>query len=151
MKTCSRHRDHRRQPSGFTLLEAMMASSLLFVIVVAVLSAITSGQQHAYESHVRIAGTLAAEDLMGRLATESYNNLASWNGHTEAVGAMTDIKANAMPEMFDMIGRNVTVTTSLETLPNGVKVRGSVITVNAYDNTGRAVCTLKQFVPEPKA
>jgi type II secretory pathway pseudopilin PulG len=144
-----RYRGFRRRTNGFTLLESMLAASLLFVIVVAVLSAITSGQQHAYESHLRIAGTLAAEDLMGRLSTASYSTLPSWDGHKENVGAMTDADSVAMPAMFNMIGRKVTVTTSIETLPNGVKVRGHLLLVQAFGRDNRVVASMQQFVLEP--
>jgi len=127
----------------------MLASSLLFVITVAVLSAITAGQQNAYESHLRIAGTLAAEELMGRLSNESYTNLATWNNHQEDVGKMTDSDDVALPDMYDMIGRRVTVTTTMITLPNGVKVNGRHVTVQAFDRENNVVAEMKQFVPEP--
>ena len=55
---------NRRSRRGFTLMESLMASGILLVIVVAVTSAITAGQQHAYEAHLRIAASLAAEELL---------------------------------------------------------------------------------------
>jgi hypothetical protein len=127
----------------------MLAASLLFVIVVAVLSAITAGQQHAYESHLRIAGTIAAEDLMGRLASLDYAALPGWNGTEQNVGSMTDADGAAMPAMFNMIGRRVSVSTVTETLPNGIKLRGRLVAVAAFDRDNRTVATVQQFVPEP--
>src|SRR5262245_1838221 len=76
----------RIRPVGrraFTLVEALMATGLLLVVVVAVSTAITAGQQQAYEAHQRIAASLAAEELMGRIAADDYASLLTWNGHTE--------------------------------------------------------------------
>ena len=144
-----RHRGLSCRRTGFTLLESMIAASLLLVIVVAVMSAITSGQQHAYEAHVRVAGVLAAEDLMSRVAADNYNDIPDWNSHQEDAGAMVDADGVAMPDMFIMIGRRVTVTTSITTLPNGVKVRGRNVQVEAFDLTNRVVATVRRFIPEP--
>lgn len=141
-------RTHHTQ-RGFTLLESMLAASLLFVITVAVLSAITAGQQHAYEAHVRIAGTLAAEELMGRLSAEEYSVLAKWDNHSESVGNMVDAEGDPLPSMFVMLGRRVDITTTLVTLPNGVKVRGRNVTVECFDRDNRVVATVQQFIPEP--
>lgn len=135
---------------GFTLLEALMASSILFAVVVAVTSAITAGQQHAYEAHQRIAASLAAEELMGRVIIDNYDNLPTWNGMTEAAGAMTDVNGSTLPEKFNSIGRNVWVMTSLEdTGVAGVHVQGRTVRVRSVDADGRVLAELVQFIPEP--
>jgi len=149
MHTPARHRNAAQGNRGFTLLESMLSAGLLFVIVVAVLSAITAGQQHAYDAQIRIAGSLAADELMGRISSASYNTIGTWNNHVEQIGNMTDKNGAAMPAMFKPIGRTVKVTNKLETLPNGVKVRGMLVEVSAVDSTGSSVCTLRQFIPEP--
>lgn len=128
-----------------------MAASLLFVTVVAVLTAITAGQQNAYESQVRIAGTLAAEELMSQLASEPYTDLPTWNNFEQGVGTMTDADGDPLPATYDMIGRRVSVSTVIETLPNGVKIRGRHLNVDAFDRDNRVVATVRQFVPEPKS
>jgi hypothetical protein len=137
---------------AFTLLEALMASGILLGIVVAVTSAITAGQQHAYEAHRRIAATLATEELMGRLITIPYDDLTGWNGHTEAVGAMTDMTGQPMPESFEMVGRSVQVATSLENFEDlGVIVRGRTVQVRAFGSEGRTLAQLTRFIPEPQS
>ena len=129
-----------------------MASGILLIIVVAVTSAITAGQQHAYEARQRIAATLAAEELMGRLLTEPYDNLSFWNGHTEHVGTMTDMHGQSMPASFDMVGREVIINTELRTLGGpGVNIRGRSILIRAFDADGRELAGLSRFVPEPQA
>ena len=137
---------------AFTLIEALMATGLLLVVVVAVSTAITAGQQQAYEAHQRIAASLAAEELMGRIATEDYASLPTWNGHTENVGELTDMDGSATTSSLQMVGRDVRVTIGLKTL-NGldVRVRGATITVRSFNNQGRTLATITRFVPEPQS
>lgn len=127
-----------------------MAAGILLVIVLAVTSAITAGQQNAYEAHQRIAATLAAEELMGRLVTEPWDDLSAWSGYTEAVGTMTDIDGQPMPASFGMIGRQAEVTTTLKTISGlGVNIRGRTVTVRSFDTDGRILASVTRFVPEP--
>jgi type II secretory pathway pseudopilin PulG len=145
----SRRGGHRR---GFTLLEALMAAGILLVVVVSVTSAIAAGQQNAYEAHQRIAATLAAEELISRLAAETYDNLPTWDGHTEAAGDMTDMDGNLLPASFAMIGRDVRVTTALKTVPGpDVRIRGRVVRVRAFNEHGRVLSELSRFTPEPQS
>jgi Tfp pilus assembly protein PilV len=148
----SDHPHRHRLRRGFTLMEALMASGILLVIVVAVTSAITAGQQHAFEAHQRIAASIAAEELMGRLITFPYADLSAWNGYTEAVGAMTDMNSDPLPVSFDMVGRDVTVATTIKTLGDlSVIVQGRTVTVRAFNGEGRVLASLTRFIPEPIA
>ena len=150
MKAHRRKLGQRRQRNGFTLMESLMAAGILLGIVVAVTSAITAGQQNAFEAHQRIAATLAAEELMGRLGTEPWDNLSGWNGYTEPVGTMTDIGGQPMPLSFNMVGRQAEVTTTLKTLSGlGVNIRGRTVVIRAFDADGRILASVTRFVPEP--
>jgi len=138
---------HRR---GFTLLEALMASGILLAVVVSVTAAITAGQQHAWEAQQRIAATLAVEELLGRIVISEYDTLPGYDGFTEAVGAMVDMDNQPMPEVFDSIGRDVTVITTMQEMEDlGVRVRGREIQVRAFDSSGRTLAEITTFVPEP--
>jgi type II secretory pathway pseudopilin PulG len=140
-----------RRRAGFTLLESLMAAGILLTVVVAVTTAVTAGQQQAYEAQQRIAAGLAAEELMSRLMAKPYNDLATWHGHTQAVGTMTNMAGQPMPATFDGIGRNVSVTTSLQTIAGlDVRVRGRTVIVRSFDLTGRVLSELSRFVPEPQ-
>jgi hypothetical protein len=133
-------------------MEALMASGILLVIVVAVTTAITAGQQHAFEAQQRIAGALAAEELMCRLLTEPYDSLSGWNGFTEPVGTLTDMGGRPMPESFDAVGREVEVETRIEQLTDlGVNIRGRSVIVRAVDTEGRVLAELSRFIPEPQS
>ncbi|MHC5024481.1 MAG: type IV pilus modification PilV family protein [Planctomycetota bacterium] len=135
---------------GFTLMEALMAASILLAVVLSVTTLITAGQQHAYEAHSRIAGTLAAEELLDRLSVENYAALSTWNGYTEAVGTMTDADGAPMPPTFAMVGRDVTVTTVMVDISSlGVLVRGAEVQVRTFDDGGRVLADVVRFIPEP--
>ncbi|MHC4108609.1 MAG: hypothetical protein ACYSTY_11035, partial [Planctomycetota bacterium] len=139
-----------RHRYGFTLLEAMMAAAILLVAVFGVMAAITSGQQHAYEAQQRVLATFAAEALLERIVADSYDALPGWNGHIEPVGSMVDHDNQPLPESFIPIGRDVQVTTSLETIPDlGIEIRGRTVQVRAFNGDGRVLADLRQFVPEP--
>lgn len=128
-----------------------MATGILLAVVVTVTTAITTGQQHAYEAQQRIAASLAAEELMGRLITVPYANLPAWNGHNEPVGQMTDVAGNPMPGSEGMVGRSVQVTTSLLSVNEvGVRVRGRTVEVRSFNADGRTLADLTRFIAEPQ-
>ncbi len=129
-----------------------MASGILLAVVVSVTAAITAGQQNSYEAQQRIAGALAAEELLGRLIVAEYSTLPTYHGQTENVGAMLDMNAQPMPELYGAIGRVVTVTTVLQNLSSmNVKVRGREVAVQTFDGNGRTLAEVRTFVPEPAA
>jgi type II secretory pathway pseudopilin PulG len=137
---------------AFTLLESLMAAGILLGIVIAVTSAVTAGQQNAWEAQRLIAGTIAAEELMGRLSTEDYDALSTWNGYSEAVGTMTDAQGAAFPESFDPVGRQVSVATELQTYAGlGVIIRGKKVTVQSLGADSEVLCTITRFFPEPSS
>lgn len=136
---------------GFTLLESLVAVAVLLAVVLAVTGAVLAGQQHALDARLRIGGTIAAEDLMGRIALAEYDDLAGWNGLDEAPGTMTDPLGRDYPRSFDPIGRSVTVTTMLDTLGDtGVVVEGRLVRVTAYAGPMTLV-ELERFVTAPPA
>ena len=123
----------------------------MFIVVTAITTAVTAGQQHAMEARERIAGALVAEELIGRLRTAAYADLPGWDGYREEVGAMINFDGKSMPESVSMIGREVAVTTALEEIaPIGVNIRGRFVTVRAFNFDGRAVAELECFIPEPR-
>jgi len=129
-----------------------MAAGILCMVVVAVTTAVTAGQAQAFEAQQRIAASLAAEELMSRLITVDYASLPTWDGHTEAVGAMTDVAGAAMPASFAGIGRDVHVTTSLRVVTDlDIRVRGRTVRVRAFDGENRTLAELNRFVPEPQS
>ncbi len=147
MRFPDRPRPRRR---GYTLLESLMAASILLVIVIAVTSAVLAGQQNALEAQHRIVGALAAEELMGRLTTTPYTQLPTWNGFREEVGDMTDLDGGALPLSYQGIGRDVTVTLMTHKLKDlSITIQGREISVRSFDVNGRVLVELITFVAKP--
>ncbi len=129
-----------------------MAAGLLLIVVIAVTTAISAGQQHAYEAHQRIAASLVAEELMGRIAAEPYDRIITWDGFVEQVGEITDMHGESMPSSLQMVGRDANVTIGLETITGlDVRVRGSTVVVRAFNAEGRVLASITRFVPEPQS
>ena len=129
-----------------------MAAGLLLTIVVAVTGAVSAGQQNARAAHERIAGTLAAEELMSHLTTEPWANLAGWDGYREEAGAMADETGAAFPDAFHMIGREVEINTALQSIGAlKINVRGRSVTVRAFNLDGVTLVELTRFIPEPQS
>ncbi len=137
---------------AFTLLEALMAAGILFAVVVGVTSAVTAGQLHALEARQKIAASLAAEELIGRIITDDYADLPTWNGFNEPAGTLTDGADNPMPKTFAAIGREVEVVSRMETISSlGVAVRGRQVVVRAFNGHGRTLAQITYFIAEPVA
>jgi hypothetical protein len=151
MHVRSIHSSHcRRGARGLTLLESLIAAGILFGVVTAVTAAITAGQQHALEAQERVAAVLAAEGLMGRIIAEDYDDLASWNGYLEAVGSLVDEYGQPMPEVFGTIGCEVDVDSHFTNVtPPNVNIQGRLITVRAFNASGRVLIELTRFIAEP--
>lgn len=130
-----------------------MAAGVLLAVVVSVTAAITAGQQNSQEAHQRIVAAMAAEELLGRVTSDDYSHLTTWDGRTEAVGQMSDMKGDPMPEAFAAIGRRVWVNSSTVTLSTslGVTVRGATVRVAAFNAAGRTLTDISRFVPEPQS
>ena len=127
-----------------------MASAILFIVVFSVSAAITAGQQNSREAQERIAGSLSADELLGRLITLSYDDLPAWHNYSEQPGQMIDAGGELLPESMNIVGRRVSVTTTLENIALlNVRIQGRVVKVDAISPTGREVASLTHFVPEP--
>lgn len=134
---------------GFTLLESLVATTLIGIIVIAVISSVTAAQQVAFEGQKLILSSMAADDLMLEIITLPYEEIVLRDGLTQAPGAMVSLDGQAYPDTFWAIGRSVTVEQHTITDASlGVKIEGLRITVTAQDEF-RALATLETFVAEP--
>ena len=152
--TAHRRTGRRPRPSrrGLTLVESLIAAVLLVTVVTAVLGAMSAGHQHAMEAKRLITASLAAEQLMARVTATPYAELSQWNGWQEAPGDGTTGDEQQLPDLFELIGRRVTVTASTQQLEQlQITILGSFITVESYDDDGRTLTRLVRFIPEPQA
>lgn len=137
---------------GYTLLESLIASSILLIVVIAVMSAITAGQQQAFAARQRILGSLSADALLGRLMVLPYDDLAAWNGYLEPVGDMRRLDGSTMPPAYMQIGRSVKVSSENHDVSGtDVQVAGRRVVVRAFDIEDRTLTSLDFFMPEPQS
>ena len=146
----------RRRPGrprrGLTLVESLIAAVLLVTVVTAVLGALSAGHQHAMEAKRLITGSLAAEQLMARVTTTPYAQLGQWNGWEETPGTVTNASDESLPDLFELVGRRVTVHSGTEHLDEvQIVLVGSVVTIESFSDDGRVLARLIRFIPEPQA
>src|SRR5690606_30204324 len=138
-----------RRQRAFTLLESLIATTLIGVIVIAVISSVTTAQQMAFEGQKLILASMAADDLLLEIATLPYEEIEEKDGFTQAPGAMVSLDGQKSPPTFWAIGRTVSVVEESLTEPNlGVSVNGLRITVYAHDEH-RNLAVLETFIAEP--
>lgn len=138
-----------RVRSGFSLVEALVASVILAIVVLAVGSAVATGRQLSVEGQKTILAAMAADDLMSELTSVEYAALDDYDGMDQPVGGMATLDGEAYPDRYWLIGRNATVEEEIVDVEDlGVKVRGKTITVTAYDED-RILAVMETFVPEP--
>ncbi|MGD9693059.1 MAG: prepilin-type N-terminal cleavage/methylation domain-containing protein [Phycisphaerales bacterium] len=151
---CASFNSERRKPArrrrAFTLIEAMVAVSVLSLSVLALSSAVAAGQQASLEGQKLMLGSLAVSDMMSELSSVPYNTLTSYHGRKEAAGQIQTIDGVKYPSTYWSIGRQVSVTSTRFSDPGmGVEFGGVTITVRAVDAEGRTVASAERFVPEP--
>ena len=144
---CSTSRSRRR--GGFTLLEAVIASTVLALTVLAIGAAISASQMNALEGRKAVLGSMVCSDYMSELLTLSYTEIEARSGETLGVGAMTTLDGVAYPDSYWALGRSMTAEEELmEIVELGVTVRGLRIEVLAFDDN-RVVASVESFLPEP--
>ena len=147
MNATSRTRAAARR--AFTLLEAVIASTVLALTVLAIGAAISAAQMSSLEGQKAVLGSMLCSDYMGELYTLSYAEIEARSGEFDAVGTVTTLDGVPYPESYWTLGRSMTATEELFTLTElGVKVRGLRIEVQAFDES-RVVASVETFLPEP--
>jgi type II secretory pathway pseudopilin PulG len=122
---------------GFTLMESLIASAILFAGVLAVISAIMAGQRKAFEAEQQVMATLAAEELMGSIATSDYAQLESLWGGLKPAGDFQAAVAFG-PDDKDLSDL-------------GVLVSGQDVSVKVFRSMTdtRIIVELNHFIPGP--
>lgn len=142
-------RRERAIPSAFSLIEALVASTLLGMIVLAMISAVTTSQQLSFEGQKQILAAMAADDLMAELVSLDYDDLKMKDNLDQPIGEVETLEGNMYSDVVWPLGRRIEVTEEL--LYYGeldVWVKGLRVVVEVRDEH-RAMTTLETFVPEP--
>lgn len=135
--------------AAVTLLEALLASAILLISVLALTTAIAAGQAASLESQKLFLGAMAIDDLLSELSGVPYNNLDDYDGFEQVPGALQTVDGTPYPDAYWPIGRRVEVlAVNIKETATGVIIRGSTVTVTAFDERGE-LCAASLFIPEP--
>lgn len=138
-----------RARRAFTLVEALVASTLLGMVVLAVISAVSSSQTLSFEGQKSILAAMAADDLMAELVTMPYGELRIQNGLDQPIGSMATLSGSAYTDTVWPLGRRVEVVEENRVHQDlGVVIRGMKVTVRVRDEA-RDLVIIETFVPEP--
>ena len=138
-------RIHRR---GVSLVESIIAATVLSMSVLAVFAAISAGTAHAEESARRIAATMAAEDLLARVLLERGGDLDRWDGYRESFGNLTDLAGRPLAESQQKVSRQVEVDIDMRTLPGFASIEGRRIRVTTFDAQKRQLVSISEWVAD---
>ena len=160
---------HQRRRYGLTLIECVVAMTILPLAVTAIALAITSGQAQALEAMNRTRAAMVAEDLMEEVLALPYNdpdgasnlgpeagesnrtkfdNADDFHGYTESAGNLIDATGASYPTPIQRFDRSVTcANTSITVTGLGNPIAGLEVTVTV-SFSGNPVCTVKRFIPQ---
>jgi len=152
MGIVNRHIRSRRSGlgrGGFTLLEALIASVVLALIVLAVAAAVTGGQQSSYEGRKMVLAAMAGDDLLSDLSALPFDELGAFDGYTQAVGSIATVAGRPYPASYTPLGRRVVVEQVRLLEPEtGARIDGKRLVVEVFD-AQRVVASVEAFRPEP--
>ena len=140
-----------RRARGFSLIESVLALSILAITFTAIASAIGAGTSSALEERDQVTATLATEELLAEILAEDWNELPSWNGFPEAPGGSLAPDGRESPSRV-RIWRSATVTDhTMELEPAGRQLEGRMVQITTRSLEGRILVSVERFVPEPNA
>ena len=132
---------------GFSLVESLIALSILALVFTAIASAIGAGTASAGETRSRVTATLAAEELLAEVLAEDWDDLTDWHGFSEPVGAGRATDGQTTPPSGNM-SRSALVIDEVRLLePAGIEVPGRIIVIEVHDRDERRLTRLERFVP----
>ena len=162
-----------RRPAGFTLLEVLIASSILAFTTLALVQAVSAGQSQTLDALRRARGTALAEAMLeevlskpyadpqgettigpdtGESARADFDNLDDYHGLSEAADAIADADGVVYPQPYQRYTRQVTVESeTLDIAALGGARQGMRITVTVAESIDGAqgrTWVVTRFVPE---
>ena len=158
-------RQHRVE-RGLTLIECVLALTILPLAVTAVAYAIVAGQSQALEAIRRTRATVLAEAVMeeivslpyesgsdaslgpevGESSRDLFDSPNDFHGWSEAAGSVTDATGTAYPQPMQRFSRSASCSvTSVSVSGFGAGIDGLEVTVTVSDN-GEPVITLTRVI-----
>ena len=138
----------RRSRRGFTLLESLVGVTILGVVLLAMIAAVTTAQTMSFEGQKRILASIAADDFMTEVATLDPSEALLLDGRSEPVGEMETLDGERYPGSFWALGRETAVSTvTLQDGDLGAPVPGVMVEVWVFDGFGVELTRVRLFVP----
>ena len=156
--------------TGFVLAEALIASVVLAVALVAISATFGSGHQQGYHAAHCERGRALAEELAeyilsrpyydpqgetgrgpddGEVGFGDFDNIDDFHGYSQPAELLSDIAGNPYPAAYHTFSRRVEVKYTSRTVGNlGGTLPGVMVTVTVEDKNGQTF-ELKRFVPTP--
>ncbi|MEM6552777.1 MAG: prepilin-type N-terminal cleavage/methylation domain-containing protein [Planctomycetota bacterium] len=162
----------RRRRHAFTLIEVLIASTILAFVTLAVINAIAAGQQQAIaaldDGRAAALAEATLEEVLALPYTDpdgdttigpdsgesnrtDFDALDDYHGWSQAANSITDPASVNYPTTFQALQRSVTVVDRTVTIASlGGDHTGRVVTVTVTDPGGRTVI-LERFIAQPPA
>ncbi len=142
-------RTRRAARRAFTLVEALIASAVLSITVLAIGSAIGAAQKSSHEGQKAVLGAMLCGDYLSELMTLPYDDIEARSGEILVFGEVVTLDGAPYPQAYWPLGRALAATEEMLEIPGtGVRVRGLRIEVMAFDER-RVVARAEMFLPEP--
>ena len=142
-------RTRRAARRAFTLVEALIASAVLSITVLAIGSAIGAAQKSSHEGQKAVLGAMLCGDYLSELMTLPYDDIEARSGEILVFGEVVTLDGAPYPQAYWPLGRALAATEEMLEIPEtGVRVRGLRIEVMAFDER-RVVARAEMFLPEP--
>lgn len=138
-----------RAGGGYTLLEALFASTILSMVVLAVVSAMSASHMQSFEGQKSILSAIAADNLLSEVITLDYEDIRARDGQREEIGELVTVDGVAYPSPFWALGREMTVEEEIRLVEDlSVEITGLRVEVRVFDEA-RTLAQIETFVPEP--
>jgi prepilin-type N-terminal cleavage/methylation domain-containing protein len=159
-----------RHKHGLTIVECMIAMTILSVIVLVTCYTLAAGQQHIYEGNRLDTAVRLGRDLLEEITARNYrdpsgttnfgpepdeltraafDDVDDYQNYSEAPGALKDATGTPYPATDQVFSRKVTVTQgNLSVTDLGGQFKGLTVKVTVQAPTGQQ-WVFQRFIPEP--
>lgn len=166
-----------RRQHGLTIVECLIAMTILSVVVLVTCHTLAAGHQHVHQGDRIAVAARLGRDMLEEIAAREYrdptiptnfgpetgearatfDDADDYHGYSEAAGVLTDFAANAYPADHQAFARRVTVTATSQTvvfrdpLTNADVPRSfpGLSVVVTVQSSGGGEWQFSRFIPEP--
>ena len=164
----------RRRQHGLTVVECLIAMTILSVVVLITCHTLAAGHQHVHHGDRIAVASRLGRDLLEEIAARAYRDPAvptnfgpeplegrgtldandfddvdDYHNYTEAAGALKDFAGVAYPADHQTCARSVTVTAGSRTITDLARTfPGLAVVVTVRSGTGEQ-WQFSRFIPEP--